>query len=100
MHTPDIIFLSETWLNKDVEDSSIFPGNQYMILSRSERARGNHGGVLFAANYSFYSVTEIKEVSLPEFNFTAALQIKTGNFYLLIVGVYYLPADSAYRPSM
>ena len=71
-----------------------------MILSRSERARGNHGGVLFAANYSFYSVTEIKEVSLPEFNFTAALQIKTGNFYLLIVGVYYPPADSAYRPSM
>ena len=43
-----LVFLTETWLNTDIKDSEIFLGSSFKIISRLDRERGQHGGLLIA----------------------------------------------------
>ena len=41
-----LVFLTETWLNADIKDSEILLGSPCKVISRIDRERGQHGGLL------------------------------------------------------
>lgn len=51
----DIILLTETWLNEDINDSEIFPVNLNLTLYRRDRSNPRGGGILIAVKNCFSS---------------------------------------------
>ena len=45
---PDIVCLTETWLNPIIENQEVLISQSYSVQSRSDRKHGPHGGVLLA----------------------------------------------------
>ena len=43
-----LVFLTETWLHDEITDSEVFIGSSYRTIARTDRSRGEHGGLLFA----------------------------------------------------
>ena len=49
LHSPDLIFVTETWLYPKIEDSEVFPLKcSYSINAGRDRSGGEHGGVFIA----------------------------------------------------
>ena len=65
LHSPDIIFLTETWLYPSINDSEIFPlKSNYTTISRQDRLTGEHGGVLIATKKGFqFNHSEISKLN-------------------------------------
>ena len=53
IHQSDIVALSETWFDENVEKTAVFCTNVYEVIHRSERITGPHGGILVEVRTSF-----------------------------------------------
>lgn len=67
----DVVLLSETWLNPDIDDNEILPDHPNFSIYRCDRADRPGGGVLIAVNktipchiVSIQSALEIVSVSI------------------------------------
>ena len=105
VHSPDIVFITETWIYPKIEDSEVFPLNcNYSIIARRDRSDGDHGGVLiatkkdFSYNYSDLTKEIDKTLKIGHINdFAVAISIDTllsSHMFLLI---YNPPSTSPYR---
>ena len=45
---PDVVCLTETWLNPIIENQEVLNSKSYSVQSQSDRKLGPHGGVLIA----------------------------------------------------
>ena len=97
-YNPDILLLSETWLDSNHPDMSIFPGSNYNIISRSDRTNGAHGGVLIAANNSVFNSVDFTSIGVDK-DFACACIITFHSTMLLIITVYNPPRSSNYAIS-
>lgn len=90
--SPDLIFITETWLTPDIDDSEVsIPG---YVLFRSDSCRGRMGGVcIFSA-----STLCLTSFSVPNPNFSHIdalwLSLKLRNRDRLLIGVIYRPPSS------
>lgn len=87
--TPSIIALTETWLNEDVPDSSIFLTWANYRFFRCDRKHRKGGGVLLAVTNDVLAVP----VYVSSFLECVWVSIKCG-IRDLIVGVFYRPPDA------
>ena len=95
LHSPDIIFLTETWLYPSIENSEIFPlKSNNTTISRQDRLTGEHGGVLIATKKEFQlnhsEVSKLNDYS----NAIYVFHEYSSHMFLLI---YNQPTNSPYR---
>ena len=83
---PDIIAITETWLNHTTPSSDIIPNNY--TVHREDRAKGRGGGVLIAVQNKLLSSSCEKLHSECELVWT---KIELSNAKDLFVGVFYRP---------
>ena len=85
---PDIIIGTESWLNDDMSNKSVFPTENYNVIRRD---RGSRGGGIFILTLNSLIVT--REESLEtECEITwAKIQLKHKKY--LYVGAYYRPSE-------
>ena len=89
--------MTETWLSSDIEDSELFSGSQFSVVTRVDRKCGYHGGVLIAArNNAMFSLVDLKN----SIDYIASSIRTTSNCCFLIIVVYNPPASSRYRISV
>ena len=104
-HSPDLVFVTETWLYPEIEDSEVCPLNcNYSIIARRDRSGGEHGGVLIAAkkdfcfNYSDLTHTIDRNMKIGQINdFAVAISITTTQDSHLFLLIYNPPSTSPYR---
>ena len=54
LHSPDLVFVTETCSYPEIEDSEVCPLKcNYSIIARQDRSGGEHSGVLVAAKKDF-----------------------------------------------
>ena len=95
IHSPDIIFITETWLYPKILDSEIFPLDcNYSIISRSDRLTGEHGGVLIATKNTF-QYNHLKASNRNDFS-TAIYLIDNNSSHMFLL-IYNPPKNSPYR---
>ena len=97
-YNPDILLLSETWLDSNHPDMSVFPASNYNIISRSDRTNGAHGGVLLAANNSVFNSVDFTSIGVDK-DFACACIITFHSTMLLIITVYNPPRSNNYAIS-
>ena len=96
LHSPNIVFITETWLHSEILDSEIFPFSHYSVVARSDRSCGTHGGVLIALN---------NQTSLPCFassvvnDYSCSISFISSSSYLTLILFYNPPFASQYRVS-
>ena len=59
INNPTLICLTETWLDPSVENKSLFSNLPYCVICRSDRQKGQHGGVLIAASTAYITKTNV-----------------------------------------
>ncbi|XP_072018340.1 uncharacterized protein [Amphiura filiformis] len=84
-HQPDIIQGTETWLNKDISSSEMFPENYHVY--RRDRKTDDHGGVVFACK---------KDIIVTEKDFSSEGEMLWNQIELkgqssLLLGTVYKP---------
>ena len=93
---PDIVFITESWLNDNIFDHEIIDLNQYSIFRRDRQTTGckklDGGGVLIAVKNKFCAYP------LPQFQSDAediwvAIRLD-GNRLLYVCCVYLPPGDN------
>ena len=94
IHQPDIAALSETWLNKHVENTAVFSTDVYEVIHRSDTKTGPHVGVLIAVKTSF-KLNVIDDQSVI-FDFRSNLFVKLNNLMFCVTAIYNPPHDSPY----
>ena len=77
IHQPDIVALSETWLDKHIENTAVFCTDVYEVIHRSDRKTGPQGGVLIAVETS--SKLNIIDDQSVIFYFGSYLFVKLNN---------------------
>ena len=94
-HSPDIIFVTETWLYPKILDSEIFPLEcNYSIISRSDRLTGEHGGVLIATKNSLqYNHLKVSNLN----DFSAAIYLTDNYSSHMFLLIYNPSKNSPYR---
>ena len=97
-YNPDILLLSETWVDSNHPFLSVFPASNYNIISRSDRTNGAHGGVLIAANNSVFNNVDFTSIGVDK-DFACACIITFHSTMLLIITVYNPPRSSNYAIS-
>ena len=96
-HDASIICLTETCLSSDSEDSELFSGSQFSVVTRVDRKCGYHGGVLIAArNKAMFFLVELKN----SIDYIASSILTTSNCCFLMIVAYNSPASSRYRISV
>ena len=88
-----LVFLTETWLNTDIKDSEIFLGSSFKIISRIDRERGQHGGLLIAqsCNSSLRNI----DFTIPRFDFAICCAVLCDKLSFFVL-IYNPPASSDY----
>ena len=99
LHSPDSVFVAETWLYLDIEDSEVIPLNcNHSTIARQDRSGGEHGSVFNAAEKDFsfnYSGQTLKIGQINNFAVGISIvSIQNSHMYLLI---YNPPSVSLYR---
>ena len=85
MEKISLIFLTETWLDNQITDSEIFPGGSHTVISRLDRKKGGHGGVLIAASSAIsHLVFDLSEDSYPFSAACAVVQIEKAVFFIVV----------------
>ena len=105
LHSPDLVFVTETWLYPEIEDSEVCPLKcNYSIIARQDRSGGEHGGVLVAAkkdfcfNYSDLTQKIGRNMKIGQINdFAVAISITTIQGSHLFLLIYNPPSTSPYR---
>ena len=93
---PEIVCLTETWLDKFSADDSVFLNSPYTVISRTDRSSGPHGGVVIGAlPNANASLSEVPIVN--QFDFGCAVLVRTGDYCFIIATIYLPPKDSNYR---
>ena len=89
LHSPDIVFIIETWLKPEVTDPEIFSMNSpYSVIAQKDRTSGEHGGVLIATKNSFalnYSILSY------DADYCIGLSIYSGAFNHIFLLIYNPP---------
>ena len=88
MLSPAIACLTETWLDKSVNDSANFIGNPYCVIVRSDRTHGHHGGIFIAFHNNFLKDIEIKCSAKSENDCVVLLTYASLTLYVVL---FYLP---------
>ena len=88
-----LVFLTETWLNTDIKDSEIFLGSSFKIVSRIDRERGQHGGLLIAQSCN--TSLRIIDFIIPRFDFAMCCAVLCDKLYFFVL-IYNPPASSDY----
>ena len=94
MLSPAIACLTETCLDKSVNDSAVLIGNPYSVIVRSYRTHGHHGGILIAFHNNFLKDIEIKYSSKSEND--CVVLFKYAGLTLCVVLVYLPPRGSQF----
>ena len=104
-HSPDLVFVTETWLYPAIEDSEVRPLKfTYPIIVRQDRSGGEHGGVLVAAKknlcFNYSDLTQkfghnMKIGQINDFAVTISITIIQGSHWFLLI--YNPPSTSPYR---
>ena len=87
------MFLTETWLNPDIDDSEIFLGSSYITICRTDRERRQHGGLLIAQSAN--DPLKAMNTTIPSFEFAVSCVVlsEQPSFFVLI---YNPPMSSIY----
>ena len=89
---PTLICLTETWLDSSVENKSLFSNLPYNVISRSDRPKGQHGGVLIAASSAYITKTDVLfEISGSYF---CSCLFQSDSWYLGVI-LFYLPGRTS-----
>jgi hypothetical protein len=92
--SPDIILLTETWTNKNINNASLtIPG--YRVEERKDRedtTNGIGGGLVIYIKEKYVTLPFIRQ---SEFNQYAGFRIKTKNRPLTVVLIYRPPSSRA-----
>ena len=91
---PDIVCLTETWLNPIIGNQEVLISQSYSIQSQSDRKLGPHGGVLIAHRNTLSCKTEILRTN-SDLICCCLYFFKEGT--IVIITIYNPPADSKYR---
>ena len=83
----NLLFLTETWLSKEILKSELFYGSSFSVISRSERNVGEHGGLLVAAHINSPPKFDL---SIERYPFTVACAIVSYG-YVTFYGFVYQP---------
>ena len=87
------MFLTETWLKRDIDSCDILPFGDYTVIGRAGRKATQHGGVLIAMRKSCNFRYSTKVYS----NFSASIEIHTASFAHCFCLIYNVPSQSSYR---
>ena len=88
-----MVFLTETWLNTDIKDSEIFLGSSFEIISRIDRERGQHGGLLIAQSCNIS--LRIIDFTIPRFDFAICCAVICDKISFFVL-IYNPPASLDY----
>ena len=91
---PDIVCLTETWLNPIIEKQKVLISQSYSIQSRSDRKLGPHGGVLIAHRNTLSFKVEVLRTNS---DFICCCLYFFKEVTIVIITIYNPPADSKYR---
>ena len=89
-----IVCLTETWPNESIPENSVFLGASYTVIAWSDRAAGQHCGLLIALENEFLASENVLFQSNSSFYSCVLLRLPT--FILCIVLVYLPPQSSVY----
>ena len=93
---PDIVCLTETWLNPIIENQEVLISQSYSIQSRSDRKLGPRGGVLIAHRNTLSGKTEVLRTNS---DFICCCLYIFKEVTIVIITIYNPPADRKYRLS-
>ena len=93
---PDIVCLTETWLNPIIENQELLISQSYSIQSRSEKKLGPHGGVLIEHRNTLSCKVEVLRTNS---DFICYCLYIFKEVTIVIITIYNPPADSKYRLS-
>ena len=93
---PDIVCLTETWLNPIIENQEVLISQSYSVQSRSDRKHGPHGGVLIAHRNTLSCKMEVLRTNS---DFICCCLYIFKEVTIVIITIYNPPADSKYRIS-
>ena len=88
------VCLTETWPNESIPENSVFLGASYTVIAWSDRAAGQHCGLLIALENEFLASENVLFQSNSSFYSCVLLRLPT--FILCIVLVYFPPQSSVY----
>ena len=90
---PDIVCLTETWLNPIIENQEVLISQSYSIQSRSDRKPGPYGGVLIAHRNTLSFKVEVWQTNS---DFICCLYFFK-EVTIIIITIYNPQADIKYR---
>ena len=83
--TPDLICVTETWLEETVEDSTLFSGGSFVVICRPDFYQGQHGGQLIVTSYTLFKVATFTDVTILDFDFATGCLVHLDSFILFVV---------------
>jgi hypothetical protein len=86
---PDIILGTESWLNSDITDNSVFPTDKYNVIRRDRKSRG--GGVFILTERSLDATHEDTLETECEITWC---KIHLHHRKQIYVGAYYRPSEN------
>ena len=93
---PDMVCLTETWLNSIIENQEVLFSQSYSIQSRSDNKLGPHGGVLIAHRNTLWCKVEVLRTNS---DFICYCLYIFKEVTIVIITIYNPPADSKCRLS-
>ena len=86
-----LVFLTATRLKTDIKDSEIFLGSPFKIISRIDRERGQHGGLLIAQSCN----TTLRTINftIPRFDFAISCAVLCDKLSFVVL-IHNPPASS------
>ena len=93
---PDIVCLTETWLNPVIGNQEVLISQSCSIQSRSDRKLGLHGGVLIAHRNTLSCKIEVLRTNS---DFICCCLYFFKEVTTVIITIYKPPADRKYRLS-
>ena len=94
----NLLFLTETWLSKEILNPELFYGSSNRALSSSDRNVGEHGGLLIAAHTNLPPIFGLSSEHSPFSLACAIVSYGSVTFYVVVyqpqnTSVYHIPTN-------
>ena len=95
-HDFQLLFLCETFLHTDIITSEVIQGSCFKEIDRSDRNKGEHGGLLIVANpYYPAKFTDFSILKFSKFSIGCLVTCRSSCFMYVLI--YNPPIGSPYR---
>ena len=92
---PDIICLTETWFDSNINDCEVFLNSKYQKQKGTDGQIGTHGGALIAQK-SKLVLEEVKTIDTTE-SWVSTCVYEFRDIMVTLITIYNPPVNSSYR---